>query len=390
MKLGIRALCVAAAILLFTTRLAAQEVEVDISACRGMSEVLKAMHGGAKREDVSSLLDTLLDTRPYKMMFKHYNRSWRPNHLPKPVFKRMILSLRFQEVYTTGENARADTMLKRWKEFYDDAPRYEERLRVLEAVDLQKLVAEGIHYAQGWLPSGWKIPGFYLPVIPNGGSPAFAIEGTQGFDLLQIPLGASGGIDLEWLVGTISHESNHLGMRSTMPEPLNKNERVAYKVVSFCVAEGVATEFISGPPPGLVPSIPGARFHIFDADLTKAWEERVANEPEMVNHLATLLDKAVSGALTEEGFDAELRDYWLTGQIGRAYVLGSEIFGAIFTAFGKEGVFTAMKDPRQMYRLYNSALEAKPEVLKRCIRIPEKAVQQAMAIGNRATGKAKT
>ena len=48
-----------------------------------------------------------------------------------------------------------------------------------------------------------------------------------------------------------------------------------------------------------------------------------------------------------------------------------------------------MKDPRQMFRLYNAALEAKPEVLKRCLRIPEKAVQQALAIGSRVTGKTK-
>ncbi len=389
MKPGVRALGVAAVFLVVTTRVLAQEVEVDFSACQGMSEVLEAMHNCASLESVSRRLDALLDTRPYQMMFKHYNRSWRPNHLPKPVFKRMILSLRFEGEYTPGENSRADSMLKQWKGFYRDPSRYRERLRALEAVDLRTLIADGIRYAQGWLPPEWKIPGFYLPVIPNGGSPAFAIEGTQGFDFLQLPLTPSGGLDLEWLVATISHESNHLGLRPTTPESLTQAEKVAYRVVSFCVAEGVATEFISGPPPGRVPAIPGARFHIFDADMTRAWNERVAEEAQIVDHLASQLDRATSGALTAEGFDGDLRDYWLSGSIGRAYVLGSEIFGAIDTAFGKEAVFTAMRDPRRMFGLYNAALDAELQALSHCIRIPEKTVQQAMAIGNRTTSPAR-
>jgi len=57
------------------------------------------------------------------------------------------------------------------------------------------------------------------------------------------------------------------------------------------------------------------------------------------------------------------------------------MFGAIYTAFGKEGVFTAIQDPRRLSELYNAALDAKPEALKRCVRVPDKAVKQALAIG---------
>jgi hypothetical protein len=32
----------------------------------------KSMHDGAPKEKVSAMLDTLLDTRPYQVMFKHY------------------------------------------------------------------------------------------------------------------------------------------------------------------------------------------------------------------------------------------------------------------------------------------------------------------------------
>lgn len=369
----------------FSLPLGAQEVEVDISACRGMYTVLKAMHEGAPKEKVSGMLDTLLETRPYQLMFKHYNRSWRPNHLPKPVFKRMILSLQFEKEYSPGENERADKMRTRWTKYYPNLLLYETQLRQLEAADLHKSINDGVRYAQGWLPTEWKIPNFYLAVIPNGGSPAFTIDGAQGYDFFQLSQSGTGEIDLNWLVGTVSHESHHLGMRSTASSGLSPADAMAYQVLTLSVAEGVATYFISGPPPGRAPALPEARFHVFTPDLAKAWNDGIAQEEDMVQHQTASLDKALAGELTQNEFDTELRDYWLNGVVGRAYVLGSEMFGAIYTAFGKEAVFSAIQDPRRLFELYDAALDAKPEALKRCVRVPERAVKQALAIGGRET-----
>ena len=100
-----------------------------------------------------------------------------------------------------------------------------------------------------------------------------------------------------------------------------------------------------------------------------------------MQHQAALLDRAVAGNLTEDAFNTELRDYWMNGIIGRAYVLGSEMFGAIYAAFGKAGALSAMQDPRQLFQMYNEALDTKPDLLKRCVRIPDKTVKQALTIG---------
>jgi hypothetical protein len=94
-----------------------------------------------------------------------------------------------------------------------------------------------------------------------------------------------------------------------------------------------------------------------------------------------LLDRAVSGELTDEEFNTELRDYWLSGLMGRAYVLGADMFGAIYLAFGKPGVFLVMKDPRKLFAMYNAALDSRPDVLQRCVRVPDATVKQALAIG---------
>jgi hypothetical protein len=371
----------AAILLVCTIPMHAQEIEVDISACRAMYDIVTAMREGAPRAEVEMRLDAVLGTRPYRVMFAHYNRAWRPDHLPEAVFKRMILSLRFEGVYAAGENARADAMRVRWARFYDDPALLERRLSQLESAPLRKLINDGVGYAQSWLPAEWTIPGFYFPVIPNGGSPAFSIGDAQGYDFFQLPEDASGKIDLQSLVGTIAHESHHLGMQTPTPDSLTPPDAMAFRVVSLAVAEGAATKFVSGSPAGCVPAIAEVRFNTFTPELTKSWKAHVANEAELVKHQAALLDRALSGELSEEALNADLREYWLSGAIGRAYVIGSEMFGAIHVAFGKEKVFEAMKDPRRLFSLYNAALDVKPAVLAGCVRVPERAAKQALAIG---------
>jgi hypothetical protein len=361
----------------------AARVSVDLGACREMYVLLVAMHGGAPRDSVKAALDKLLDTSGYRVMFRHYNRSWRPHHLPPDVFERMILSVAYPSEYATGENTRADSMRVRWRAAYADLPRYERRLRSLEAANFPVLVERGVHYAQGWLPKGWTIPDFPLIVQPQGGSPAFTIDGAMGYDFLQLPDGANGGLDVDWLVGTIAHESNHLGMRGPSLPIASASDSMALKVVSLSIAEGVANAFVSGTPAGLAPAVPNVPFHVMTPTLEAAWAARVPEEPQMFARMADLLDRATRGALTQDELDADMRTYWFEGSIGRAYVFGSEIFAAIHLAFGKKGVLEAIEDPRRLFQLYNAALDKHPKELGRCVRVPPTTVAQALAIGTK-------
>jgi hypothetical protein len=288
--------------------------------------------------------------------------------------------LRFDEEYSPGENERADTMRTRWAKYYTNLSLYEKQLHQLETADLGKLIRDGVLYAQSWLPPAWKIPDFYFVVVPNGGSPAFTIEGSQGYDFFQLAQTNGGEIDLNWLVGTVAHESHHLGIKTPPLTSGSPKDQVAYSVITLCIAEGVATYFFSGPPPGRAPAYPEARSHVFTPELAQAWTAYVEEEPDIARHQASLLEQAAAGKLTNEDLDEDMREYWLNGAIGRAYVLGSEMFGAIYTAFGKQGVFTAMQDPRQLFALYNKAIDTKPEALSRCVRIPVQAVAEALAI----------
>jgi hypothetical protein len=363
----------------------AQKVEVDITACRAMFEVMTAMHGGASRVEVERKLDAVLATRAYRVMSAHYNRSWRPGHLPGDVFRRMILSLRFADAYRVGENERADQMRVRWARFYADLPAYEKRLRQLEAVDLQELIGGAVRFAQTWLPAGWKIPDSYFAIAPNGGSPAFSIDGSQGYDFFQLPEDEEGRINLQEVARTIGHESHHLGMQTAQPASLTPAETVAFQVLSITIAEGAATRFVSGAPAGCAPAVAGERGNGLSPELTAAWKAHAAGFEGIMKHQTVMLERALAGELSEEGLSVELREYWLNGKIGRAYVLGAEMFGAIYYALGTEAVFAAMKDPRRLFALYNAALDAKPGL--RCPRVPEDAVERALSIGKGGVGE---
>jgi hypothetical protein len=118
----------------------------------------------------------------------------------------------------------------------------------------------------------------------------------------------------------------------------------------------------------------------------EAWKTLVAEDGDILDHQIDLLNRAAAGRLTKKAFDADLFDYWIGGPIGRVYVLGADMLGAIYLAFGKQGVFSVTEDPRTLFEMYNAALDKRPEALRRCVRVQDAAVMQALAIGRPSGG----
>ena len=232
-----------------------QNVETDISACKNTLLIFEQLSSDIPKETIESTIDSILHTKPYRVMFQHYNRDWRPNHLPEDVFKRMILSLKFPNEYKHGENQRADAMLKYWKQAYENLDDFKQKIRFLENANLSELIQKGVSNAQNWLPTSMNIPDFYFFVHPNGGSSAFAIDGNQGYDFFQLGKTTDGSIELQSLINTISHESHHLGLKVSQPRFYTKKDSLAYNYLLTFVAEGTATKFVDKYPGGVIDKI---------------------------------------------------------------------------------------------------------------------------------------
>ena len=369
-------------IILFANPSYAQNVEVDISACRAIFHIFSVMKSGASKEQVSSLLDSVLQTKPYRVMFKHYNRSWRPNHLPVPVFKNMIMSLQYGGSYLKGSNQRADQMLPFWKQYYDNSSLFRQNLDQLDNGDLKTLIDSAVANAKSWLPDDWQIPDFYMPILPNGGSRAFAIDTVQGYDFFQLPRDSSGNIRLSRLYSTLSHESHHLGIKTIYPTSMTSKDSIAYGFLSIFAGEGTANKFINNYPGGCVPAIDRSRDSTFDNDdVAKWWLKYTAEEDNLFDRLTKTFEQAYSGSMSRQELETEISQFWLSGYVSPVYFIGSELFGAVYYGHGKQGAFTAMRDLRKLFSLYNEAIKARPDVLGRCYLIPDSTVQHALDIG---------
>jgi hypothetical protein len=319
-------------------------------------------------------------------MLKHYNRDWRPDHLPRDVFERMILSLRFDGMYADGENPRADQMLPKWRDYYEHPEKYAAHLEELEAIDIDRIVTESMASAASWLPPEMTIDDFYLFVHPNGGSPGFVIDGTQGYDFFQLPRDSVGRVDVEILGEIVSHECHHLGLNTPPVPRRTPADSVAFNFLQVFVGEGTANKFINNCSGGAVPRIDGERANtVMDPgtnDMTRElWEEYTRDEPEIFEKLVTTFNRAADGDLTEAELKEEMGGYWIAGMMPRNYFVGSEILGAIYFGFGKAGCFDVMRDPRKMFDYYNRALDKRGDVLGNCPRIPDAAAARALSIG---------
>jgi len=359
---------------------AADRFGVDISACEEIFELLKEMKSGCSQADAAARLDGILDSKPYTVMFAHYNRDWRPNHLPPEVFKRMVLSLEYPNLYHPGENQRADRMLTFWTKYYTDLTMYERKLQQIRETDLNGMIAEAIDFAQSWLPPEMIVPEFYFTIHPNGGSPGFIIGEAQGYDFFQLPE------DISQLYGMIAHEMHHAGLDIPRREFARESDAVAFSILEMFVGEGTANKFISNVPGGNVPAIrENETMDYFDQETLRAWMDEwnrlTGIEDELFHKLADTFDRAYAGDLTEEELNREIREFWLMGFVQPLYFVGSELFGAIYYGFGREACFDAMRDPRLIFDLYNRSLQRRPELLGKCPPIPASTAENARLLG---------
>lgn len=348
-----------------------QKVSVDISSCQAMMNVIDELKSGRGKDQVSKELDSIFKTRPFVIMFDHYNRPYRPDHLPIDVFKRMILSVKYPDEYKKGEKERADQMLVFWKLFYERPDFYRRSISQLQESSLDQLINEGIQYAQSWLPPGMKIPDFDFYIIPNGGSGAFAIGNSQGHDFFQLPRDpVTGLIKLNELIANISHESHHLGINIDYPKHISHKDSLAFRFLTVFVAEGTATKLVDNAPGGCVPVVNKKHAVNFDTAAYSLWNRYTGIEDSLFRDMFRVIDKIYSGAFNQDSINYSIRNYWLAGAIkGPAYFVGSELYGAVYFSLGKKLLFEAITHPNELFRLYMEAIK-KNRKLKKCPRVP--------------------
>ena len=351
-----------------TSVTAAEPPQVFVRQATEMIEFLERLRDTSSEEELSQALSDIVSGPSYTAMFAHYNRSWRPDHLPKADFESMVLGLRGD--FESPTNDRAAQMLPRWTGALTRLDGLVADVRELERLVDEGLVENAIAEASRWLPPtelGISVDEvhFYL----DGGSFPWANEGAVGVDVLQLPRSGDGSIDLAALEPLLAHEFHHLGLAAAWAEsdrePLAENHRLALRFLRFLVGEGSAMKLVNNAPGGRVPAIASRSADELDESMREDWRVYRLEEPELFAEAARVLGDLLAGRMSEGDLNESMRTYWLPGPpraLGRNYYLGAELIGSVYHAHGREAVFRLIVRPECLLAEYNRAAERLAEL----------------------------
>jgi Putative zinc dependent peptidase (DUF5700) len=318
--------------------------DVDCSSARAMLKTLRVISMGESESAAAKSLDATLSMSGYKLFYKHHNRPSRPNTVPPSEFRRMILSLGDEEVFES-DSPRVEYMAKSFRYSISSLDALE---RKLAGYRKHRLLHKATSIAKDWLPLGVDINARAILVL-DGASNGYVEDGSIVLDLLQIEELPNGKIDYEQHRSIIAHELHHVGFSRL----LKKNGFEAKcdqrglaplcELLAHIVGEGTPTAFINNFPDGLP--------EIAKADAAKHLKQLDSYRQALNGRI----ELAAAGHYTQKDMYDDLNTFWLKGTMGPCYVLGSVMMSAIYDHFGKEGVFSVLKDPLLLPRLYDEA-----------------------------------
>jgi len=227
-----------------------------------------------------------------------------------------------------------------------------ERLRAdLKRLKEAKLREAALDLARKYLPEEADISNRFYVVL-FGASSAFSVGEENGYDLLQLPKGPDGQLDLQNIVETFAHEMHHSGFLNCtdqhMSEVKNK-ERIM--LPGILAAEGMPTHFINRVKENLhlLKSSPNE----ISRQLASQWEENLSRLPELYQEAEKDIELNMKGEIGQK----EIFENWVSGLQGAAYVLGSDMFSVIERYLGLEEAKNVARDYRLLLSVYNAAAE---------------------------------
>jgi len=227
-----------------------------------------------------------------------------------------------------------------------------ERLRAdLKRLKEARLREAALDLARKYLPEEADISNRFYVVL-FGASSAFSVGEENGYDLLQLPKGPDGQLDLQNIVETFAHEMHHSGFLNCtdqhMSEVKNK-ERIM--LPGILAAEGMPTHFINRVKENLhlLKSSPNE----ISRQLASQWEENLSRLPELYQEAEKDIELNMKGEIGQK----EIFEKWVSGLQGAAYVLGSDMFSVIERYLGLEEAKNVARDYRLLLSVYNAAAE---------------------------------
>jgi len=216
----------------------------------------------------------------------------------------------------------------------------------LEKINLRE---RAIQKAKKFLPPGTVLDAeFYFVLF--GHSPAFSIGKENGCDLLQLKKKKDGSIDLKHLIDLFAHELHHTGFNYLKNRNLaDVRSHKNMFLLGTLVSEGMATYFINQPFKHLEKYKSGEDmiYRMVAAD----WGKHSARIKELYQEAENDIRLNLEGKLDQDSIVSR----WISGAMGAAYVLGTDMISVIDTHLGRDKAVEVASDYRRLLLIYNQA-----------------------------------
>lgn len=240
------------------------------------------------------------------------------------------------------------TELGRRRKLWMNARANTSKLRMnLKSLTKAHIEQVSLNLARKYLPEEAQIK-VNIYIVLFGASSAFAVGNENGYDLLQMPSDVNGNINNDEVIETFAHEMHHIGFADEKFMHISNNQD-KIMLIGILACEGIPTFFINKMHQKYTKLLKSPN----PSDTLYAQQWKAYNK--ILPALYGEVQKDISLNLKGEIEPQAIYEKWLSGMVGKVYVVGADMFNVIATYSGQADAIAVVKDYRKFLSIYNKA-----------------------------------
>jgi len=328
----------------------AENIIIDYEMAEKAIDWLEYINSGADDNEIKNyFMDNVAPTRGCQAIIYHWARfkKWDNEEFYKFIMEALgRLETDKPLISADGAKTRLGIARPLWLKALKNPNALRKDIEVMKRNDLQKTSVE---ISRKYLPDETDLTNnFYI--ILFGASTAFSVGDENGYDLLQLPRKDNGELEIDEVVNTFAHEIHHTGFSNCTKKYMSdvkNDDRIL--IIGIMAAEGMPTFYINKPFDKL------KKYAESNSDVMKGVAADWVKYNDGIYKLFEEVESDIQLNLNGNFDVNEIYKKYLSGMMGKAYVLGVNMYKVIDKYLGREAAIEIVKDYRKFLTIYNKA-----------------------------------